>query len=60
MESRREKRLTLMLSNNKFKVLMSRVINVRILSKGEMRKNRKTILKEEKLKERKKERSVEI
>ena len=60
MESRREKRSTLMLSNNKFKVLMSRVINVRILSRGEMRKDRKTILKKEKLKERKKERSVEI
>ena len=60
MESRREKRSTLMLSNNKFKVLMSRVINVRILSRGEMRKDRKTILKEEKLKKRKKKRSVEI
>ena len=60
MESKREKRSILMLSNNKFKVLMSRVINVRILSRGEMRKDRKTILKKEKLKERKKERSVEI
>jgi len=55
MESRREERSTLMLSNNKFKVLISKVMNMRILSKEGMRKNRKTILKEEKLKKRKKE-----
>ena len=54
MENRREERLILMPSN-KFEVLSSRVMNMGISSRGEVRKNRKKISREEKLKERKKE-----
>jgi len=59
VERRREKGLTLMLSN-KFEVLTSRVMNVGILSGSKVRKKRKMILREEKLKEEKKEKSVEV
>ena len=52
MESKREKRSTLM-SLNKFEVLASRVMNMGILSKGEERKDRKIILRKERLKEEK-------
>ena len=54
VKSRKEEKSTLM-SSNKFKVLMSKVMNMGISSKGKVRKNKKTNLREEKLKERKKE-----
>ena len=54
VERRREKRSTL-ISSNKFEVFTSRVMNVGILSGGKVRKKRKTILREEKLKKEKKE-----
>ena len=56
---RAEKRLILMPSN-KFELLISRVINVRIPSGSKMRKNRKMIIREEKLKKGKKKRLVEV
>ena len=59
VESRREEGSILM-SSNKFEVLMSRVMKVGIPSGGKVRKNRKTILREEKLKEGKKKRLVEV
>jgi len=46
--------------SNKFELLISRVINVRIPSGSEMRKDRKMIIREEKLKKGKKERLVEV
>jgi len=59
VKSRREEGSILM-SSNKFEVLMSRVMKVGIPSGGKVRKNRKTILREEKLKEGKKKRLVEV
>ena len=47
-------------SSNKFEVLTSRVMNMDILSRRKVRKDRKTILREKRLKEEKKERQVEI
>ena len=56
-ESRKKERLIQRLSNKKFEVLTRRVVNVGEQSKGEIRKDRKTILSEERLKkEKKKER----
>jgi len=52
-ENRRKAKSTLM-SSNKFKVLKSRVMNVGEESGREIRKDRKMILREEKLKEKKK------
>ena len=59
MKSRREEGSTL-ISSNKFEVLMSRVMKVGIFSRGEVRKDRKTILREEKYKKGKKKRLVEV
>ena len=58
MESRREEEST-QIPSNKFEVLISRVMNMRVPSRGKLRKDRKTILREEKLKERKKEEKKE-
>ena len=49
MKSRREEGLTQM-SSNKFEVLKSKVMNIREESGKEIRKDRKTILREERLK----------
>ena len=57
-ESRREEEST-QIPSNKFEVLISRVMNMRVPSRGKLRKDRKTILREEKLKERKKEEKKE-
>ena len=55
-KNRGEERLTVM-SSNKFKVLKSRVMNIGERSGKEIGKNRKTILRKERLK---KEKPVEV
>ena len=46
--------------SNKFEVLARRFINKRVLSGGEIQKNRKSILREERLKKEKKEKPVKV
>ena len=46
--------------SNKFEVLTRRVINKGVLSEGEIQKNRKSILREERLKKEKKEKPVKV
>ena len=59
VESKREEGSTL-IPLNKFEVLKSRVMNVKECSGKEIRKDRKMILREERLKEEKKKRQVEV
>ena len=58
MESRREEGST-QIPSNTFEVLISRVMNMRVPSRGKVIKDRKTILREEKSKQRKKEEKKE-
>ena len=56
MKSRREEE-SILISSNKFEVLKSRVMNVEKGSGKKIRKNKKTILREKKLKKGKTSRS---
>jgi len=55
---KKQKKVATLQSSNRFEVLTSRVMNVEILSRREIKKDRKIILKEEKLKKREKEKKL--
>ena len=55
---KKQKKVVIQQSSNRFKILISRVMNVEISSRGEMKKDRKIILKEEKLREGGKEKKL--
>jgi len=55
---KKQKEVVIQQSSNRFKILISRVINIEISNRGEMKKDRKIILKEEKLKKGEKEKKL--